>query len=147
MKQMILTAAVVAALSLPSVAAAQPVPAVLDPLGLSDVQVRDKKHAEYGRSVLGTLPGGARVEVDLDRDGRIEEIEGRRGDRFPVSAVEMLIPEAVRANASWPADAQLEKLDFDHHDRIEIEGRLSDGRDFDAEFGTDGRLIDFDTDD
>ncbi|MFC3059148.1 hypothetical protein [Paenirhodobacter populi] len=145
MKQAILTAALLIALALP--VAAQQVPAVLDPLGLSDVQVRDKKHSDYGRVILGTLPGGARIAVELDREGRVEEIEGRRGDRFPVSAVAPLIPEAVRANPSWPADAVLEKLDFDHHDRIEIEGRLADGREFDAEFARDGRLIDFDTDD
>ena len=38
-------------------------------------------------------------------------------------------------------------IEFEDDGRIEIEGRLSDGREFEAEFAADGRVLDFDTDD
>ena len=114
-------------------------------LGLTDVQP-GKKPAEYGSDLRGTLPGGAAVKVELDRDGRIEEVEAR-GANFPIAAVDALVPEAVRAHAQWPKDATLEKIEFERDGRIEIDGNLADGREFDAEFSAAGQLIEFDTDD
>ncbi|MDQ8731076.1 hypothetical protein [Bradyrhizobium sp. LHD-71] len=137
---------VAACLASLGIAVAQDLPQAVTDLRLTDIQIREKPRAEYGRNVHGTLPGGSRVEIDLDRNGVIKEIESR-GDRlFPVATIKSLIPAPVTKNASWPADARLEKIEFESAGRIEIEGRLSDGRKFDAEFAADGLMIDFDTD-
>lgn len=138
---------IAACLASPGMAVAQGLPQNVTGLGLTDVQIREKPRAEYGRKVHGTLPGGARVEIDLDRNDVIKDIESRGDGFFPVAAVKSLIPAAVAGNASWPADARLEKIEFESAGRFEIEGRLPDGRKFDAEFAADGHLIDFDTDD
>lgn len=111
----------------PGLLAAQDLPAAVTALGLTDIEIREKPRAEYGRNVHGTLPGGTRVEVELDRNGEIEEIEARGRGRFPAETVRSLIPAAVLANSSWPADATLEKVEFERGGRIEIEGHLDDG--------------------
>lgn len=129
------------------IAFSQDLPQPVIDLGLTDIQIREKPHAEYGRRVRGTLPGGTPIEVELDGDNAIEDIEARGNDLFPVSDIQSLIPAPVIENEAWPADAKLEKIEFESGGRIEIEGRLSDGREFDAEFAADGRMIDFDTDD
>lgn len=128
-------------------AAAQDLPQSVTDLGVTDIQIHEKPRAEYGRNVLGTLPDGSQVEIDLDRNGVIKEIEARGNGLFPVTAIKSLIPASVAENKSWPADAKLEKIEFESAGRIEIEGRLSDGREFDAEFAVDGLMTDFDTDD
>lgn len=134
-----------ATLALPGLALAQ-APDAPALLGLTDVQTREKPRAEYGSDLTGTLPGGAVVKVELDADGRIEEVESR-GAFFPIGAVDALVPEAVRNHAQWPKEATLDKIEFDRDGRIEIDGLLADGREFDAEFAADGQLIEFDTDD
>lgn len=139
--------AIAACLATPGIAIAQNLPKSVTDLGLTDIQIREKPHAEYGRRVRGTMPGGSRVEVDLDGDDAIEDIEARGSGFFPIADIHGLIPAPVIANKSWPADAKLEKIEFENGGRIEIEGRLSDGREFDAEFDADGRMLDFDTDD
>jgi hypothetical protein len=128
-------------------AAAQDLPQSVTDLGVTDIQIHEKPRAEYGRNVLGTLPDGSQVKIDLDRNGVIKEIEARGNGLFPVTAIKSLIPASVAENKSWPADARLEKIEFESAGRIEIEGRLSDGREFDAEFAVDGLMTDFDTDD
>ncbi|MCV3242247.1 hypothetical protein [Mesorhizobium sp. ZC-5] len=128
-------------------AAAQDLPQSVTDLGVTDIQIHEKPRAEYGRNVLGTLPDGSQVKIDLDRNGVIKEIEARGNGLFPVTAIKSLIPAPVAENKSWPADARLEKIEFESAGRIEIEGRLSDGREFDAEFAVDGLMTDFDTDD
>lgn len=145
MKRALLTAAV-AALAFPSLLAAQDLPESVTALGLTDIQFREKPRSEYGRDVHGTLPGGARVEIELDRDDRIEEIEAKGTGLFPVSEIRSLIPAAVLSNSSFPADATLEKIEFERNGRIEIEGRLASGREFEAEFAGDGTLIELDVD-
>lgn len=139
--------AIVACLALPGVAAAQDLPRSVTDLGLTDIQIREKPNPEYGRRVRGNLASGSLVEVDLNGNDVIEDIEARANDFFPIADIQALIPEAVSSSPSWPADAVLEKIEFESDGRIEIEGRLVDGREFEAEFAADGRLLDFDTDD
>lgn len=129
-----------ALLSSPAVAqtSVQDVPASLQPLGLTDVEVRPK-FGDRGRDIIGTLPGGARIEIELDRNDRVEEIEATDRQGFPASGVESLIPEAVRANPSYPGDGTFRKVDFDD-DEIELEGTHADGRRFEAEFLPTGEL-------
>src|SRR3546814_9096358 len=138
---------IAACLATPGIAVARDLPQAITDLGLTDIQIREKPNVEYGRRVGGTLPGGSRVEVDLDGNDVIEDIEARGNDLFPAADIRGLVPAPVIGNASWPADARLEKIEFESDGRIEIEGRLSDGREFDAEFAADGRMLDFDTDD
>ncbi|MBP1806355.1 energy transducer TonB [Rubellimicrobium aerolatum] len=141
-----------AALALPLLAASlsaqdassAALPDVVAQLGLTEVEAHS--HRGEGRHLQGRLPEGAWVEVDLHRDGRVEEVEAHDGDGFPIAAVAALVPEAVRASPSFPAEARLHKLDWDG-DRIEIEGRDGEGREFEAEFATDGRLIEMDVED
>ncbi|KAA0971917.1 hypothetical protein FPY71_01965 [Aureimonas fodinaquatilis] len=135
-----------ALLASPGSVLAQDIPQAASALGLSDIQIREKSRAEYGQRIHGTLPGGARVEVDIDGKGVIEDIEARGNDLFPIADIRSLVPAAVVESASWPADAQLEKIEFESDGRVEIEGRLADGREFEAEFAADGRLLDFDSD-
>jgi len=139
--------AVAVSLALPGVAAAQDLPGSVTELGLTDIQIREKPNPEYGRRVRGNLASGSLVEVDLNGDDVIEDIEARGNGFFPIADIQVLIPEAVSSSPSWPADAVLEKIEFESDGRIEIEGRLADGREFDAEFAADGSLLDFDTDD
>lgn len=138
---------IAACLATPGIAVAQDLPQAVIDLDLTDIQIREKPHAEYGRRVRGTLPSGSRVEVDLDGDEMIEDIEARGNDLFPVEDIHSLIPTPITGNESWPADARLEKIEFESNGRLEIEGRLADGHEFDAEFAADGRLLDFDIDD
>jgi hypothetical protein len=147
MKRILMAAALAATFACPGLLAAQTLPRSISGLGLTDVQIRQKPHIEYGSDVYGTLPGGARVKIELRRNGTIEEIEARGRGLFSVDQIRSLIPAAVLRNSSWPAAATLSKIEFERGGRIEIEGRLADGRKFDAEFAADGRLIDFDTDD
>lgn len=147
MKRILLATVLAAGLAHPGMPAAQELPQSVMGLGLSDIQIRQKPRVEYGRDVYGTLPGGARVEIELDRNGAIEDIKAREGRLFPIAAIRSLVPAPVLGSPSWPADATLERIEFERDGRIEIEGRLADGRKFEAEFAADGRLIDFDTDD
>src|SRR5690606_4763364 len=118
------------------VAGAQDLPQSVTGLGLTDIQVRERPRAE-SRHVRGTLPSGTRVEVDLDRNGKIEEIEARGDGLFPISEIVSIVPQAVLDSPTWPADAQLEQIEFKRGGRIEIEGRLADGQEFEAEFSAD----------
>ena len=126
---------------------AQELPQADADLGLEDVQIREKQRAEYGSRVRGTLPSGARIEIDLDQDGMIEDIEARGNDLFPVADIQSLIATTITENSMWPADAQLEEIEFERDGIVDIEGRLANGNEFDASFAADGRLLDFDTDD
>ena len=136
-----------ACLATSGIAVAQGLPQAVSDLGLTDVQIREKQRAEYGHRVQGTLPSGARIEIDLDQDGMIEDIEARGNDLFPVADIQSFIAAAVIEHAMWPADATLEEIEFERGGVIEIEGRLADGNEFDATFAADGRMLDFDTDD
>ncbi len=138
---------VAACLTSPAIGFAEDLPQSVIDLDLTDIEIREKPHAEYGRRVSGTLPGGSVVEIDLNGDDVIEDIEVRGNDLFPPADIRALIPAEVMENESWPADSRFEKIEFESDGRIEIEGRLSDDREFDAEFAADGRLIEFDTDD
>ena len=126
---------------------AQELPQAVADLGLEDVQIREKQRAEYGSRVRGTLPSGARIEIDLDQDGMIEDIEARGNDLFPVADIQSLIATTITENSMWPADAQLQEIEFERDGIVDIEGRLANGNEFDASFAADGRLLDFDTDD
>lgn len=147
MKSIFVAAALATTFACPRMLAAQDLPPSILELGLTDIQIRQKPHTEYGRYVYGTLPGGARIKIELEQNGTIEEIEARGRGLFPIDQIRSLVPAPVLRSTSWPADATLEKIEFERGGRIEIEGRLADGRKFDAEFAADGRLLDFDTDD
>ena len=147
MRRAVPIAALAAALAIPDIGVGQDLPQAVSDLGLTDVEIREKPRAEYGRRVRGVLPGGAAVEIELDGSDVIEDIEARGGALFPVAEIVGLVPAPVIGNASWPGDARLEAIEFERDGRIEIEGRLTDGREFDAEFTADGNMLDFDADD
>jgi hypothetical protein len=138
--------AIAGSLAATDMASAQDLPQSVNDLRLTDIEIREKPVAKYGRRVLGTLPGGARIEIELDGKNAIEDIEARGSGLFPISEIRDLVPAPVRDSPGWPADAQLEKIEFESDGRVEIEGRLVDGREFEAEFSAEGLLLDFDTD-
>ncbi|MGV1989189.1 hypothetical protein ACQZ5N_21440 [Agrobacterium sp. 22-221-1] len=113
--------------------------AIVRQLGLSDIDVYN--NPGHGEHVRGKLPDGSWVKVDFDRRRALEEVESDDHTGFKAKAVESLIPAAVRASPSYPADALLWKVEFDDDDRIEMKGRRTDGMRFEAEFTTDGRLV------
>lgn len=86
------------------------------------------------------------VKVELDADGRVEEVEAR-GALYPIAAIEVLGPGAVLAIAQWPKDELFDKVEFERDGRIELDGRLADSQASDAEFGADDRHFEFDIDD
>lgn len=114
--------------------------AVATQLSLTEVQRHPDLH---GSDLLGTLPGGVRVEIDIDHDGSVDKIETRGRSLAPLADIAALLPAAVTSAAQFPADALFEEIDFDRTE-IEIEGRLADGTAFDATFATDGTLLDWD---
>lgn len=140
------------ALFAPGVALAQMDPKVVEDtvasfaedLGMTAIEVHDKGH-NYGANIRGILPGGAAVEIEVDRHGVVEEIEARDRQGFPAGAIESLMPVEVTGAAAYPRDARFEKVELDGD--FEIEGWDADGRKFDAEFTSDGRLIEMDYDD
>ncbi|MCC2597517.1 PepSY domain-containing protein [Pusillimonas sp. MFBS29] len=143
-----LSAIVIAAgLAIPGITLAQDLPKAVSDLGLSNIEIREKPRAEYGRRIRATLPSNAKVEIELDGKDAIEDIESRGNDLFPIADIRSLVPAPILENKQWPADARLEKIEFERDGRIEIEGRLADGQEFDAEFSADGRTLDFDIDD
>ncbi|HWK72017.1 MAG TPA: hypothetical protein VNS29_14375 [Burkholderiaceae bacterium] len=147
MKYALSAVVMVASLASAGFAIAQDLPKMVTDLGLTDIQVRQKPNAKYGRRVAGTLPSGSRIEVDLNGKNEVDDIEARGNDFFPAADIRGLVPAPVLKNASWPADAKLEKIEFEHNGNIEIKGRLANGQEFDAEFSADGRVLEFDTDD
>lgn len=125
----------------PTAGVSADVPAVVNQLGLMDIEVHDRKHRH--RNIEGRLPDGTRVEIDLERSGNVEEVEARGRTGFAASAVESIVPAAVREHQSYPADARFHKLELHDGRRVEIEGYRPDGSEFKAEFTADGRLIEF----
>jgi len=138
---------ILSCLSSSDIAVAHDLPKTVTDLGLTDIQIREKPDARHGRRVAGTLPNGSRIEVDLNHKNEIDDIETRGNNLFPTAAIRSLVPAPILKNAAWPADARLEQIEFEHDGSIEIEGRLANGQEFDAEFAADGRLLEFDTDD
>jgi len=116
-------------------------PAVVQQLSLSEASIHPKRRKRSGQEVHGKLPDGTWVEIDLDRNGNVEEVEADGKTGFAANTVEPLAPAAVRNNTSYPADAFFQKLEFNRGNRIEIEGYRRDGTKFEAEFTADGRLL------
>ncbi|WP_439498125.1 hypothetical protein [Bosea sp. (in: a-proteobacteria)] len=127
MKRILVATVFAAIFAYPGLLAAQTLPRSVSGLGLTDIQIRPKPHIEYGSDVYGTLPGGARIKIELERNGTIEEIEARGRGLFPADQIRSLIPARVLRNSSWPAAATLSKIEFKRGGRIEIEGHLADG--------------------
>ncbi|MAU47764.1 MAG: hypothetical protein CMP09_23740 [Yangia sp.] len=116
---------------------------VIGALNLREVVIHPDN---WGPDITATLPGGARIELDFHRRGSpLEEIESAQNQPFPATEIAALVPEAVRTNPNYPSDGTFEKVEFDPRG-IELEGKDGDGRDFEAEFALDGRLLDFESD-
>ncbi|WP_186424483.1 hypothetical protein [Pannonibacter sp. I15F10I1] len=111
-------------------------------MGLTDVSVKDKQ-MQHGRELRGRLADGTWIEAEFRSNGELEEIESKNGG-FPIASVSALLPDAVKANPSFPHGATLRKLEFGS--KIEMEGRTAEGRKFEAEFSSDGTLLEFDLD-
>src|SRR3546814_11671110 len=125
---------IAACLATPGIAVARDLPQAITDLGLTDIQIREKPNVEYGRRVGGTLPGGSRVEVDLDGNDVIADIEARWDDLFPAADIRGLVPAPVIGNATWPADARPVHIVFEWRARYEIDVRLSHWRELEAQF-------------
>ncbi len=147
----LLAGVLAAAFVLPSALAAQnapadPVAAATELLRLTDVETHGERDGRV-RDIRASLPGGARVDIEFDRSGAVEEVEARGPDRFPIAEVEPLVPAAVRSNANFPTGAVLDKIEINDDGSIELEGFLADGRPFEAEFTAAGEMIGLEIDD
>jgi hypothetical protein len=132
--------ALVPTLAATLVLAQEDLPPLVEALRLTEVEVVHA-HERHGRDIAGTLPGGARIEIDFDRTGAVEDIEARDRDGFPAAEVAAAVPEAVRASPDYPADARFDELELHDDGRVEIEGVRADGREFEAEFAASGQLL------
>lgn len=133
--------------ALPLAAVAQETPPVIGQLVLTDTEVQTKANPAHGQVIIGTLPDGTRVEVELEGDGTLDEIDAVGRGLFSASLIAAALPQAILGSADWPADALLESADFDRSGAVEIEGVGADGRAFEAEFAADGRLVEMEQDD
>lgn len=113
--------------------------AVAAALKLTAVELHEK--GARAPDLEGTLPGGVRIGVDMDHDGRVEEIEREGHELFPAAAIAEFVPQQVRANTAYPADATLDKIELHDGHGIEIEGVDATGRRFKAEFSRNGDLV------
>lgn len=118
--------------------AAEDHPPLVEELGLTGAETVSV--GADGRHVTGALPGGQRVELDFNAEGALEDIEAEGDEGFPAEAVAAAVPEAIRANPDYPADALFDELDLDDGG-LELEGTRGDGQRFEAEFAADGQLL------
>ena len=140
------------ALGLPGIASAQ---SDVDPvytnkaeelrssLSLTDVVLRVK--GDHGAALEGVLPDGSAIEIELSKDGRVEEIDSRSAEGFTPNSVSSLIPAAIFSEPRFPKEMRLDKIDYDDG-IMEIDGRDSLGKEFEAEFTYEGKLLDIDID-
>lgn len=136
MRNILLTAALVLT---PALAfAAEDHPPLVEELGLTGAET--VRADADGQQITGALPGGQRVELDFDAEGALEDIEAEGEEGFPAEAVAAAIPEAIRSNPDYPADAMFHELDLDT-EGLELEGTRADGQRFEAEFAADGQLV------
>jgi hypothetical protein len=141
------------ALSLPGLAVAQ---ADIDPvytnkaeelkasLGLTDVTLRVR--GDHGASLEGTLPEGSMIEIELSKDGRVEEIDSMTANGFTAKSVESLIPAAIFNEPAFPENMRVQQIDY-NEGIMEIDGWDSRGKGFEAELSYEGKLLDIDIDD
>ncbi|MGR3802458.1 hypothetical protein [Marinibacterium profundimaris] len=117
----------------------QPVAAIAQALSLNDVTWRS---SPGGPTLIGRLPGGEVLEFELEGEDtpRLEEIEATTRDGAPLSGVAALLPAAILQHGLIDDDTMFHEIEFDDG-KIEIDGVSGDGRRFEAEFATDGRLL------
>lgn len=118
-------------------------PEALRGLGLIFVDSREWPHGK--REYLLQLDGGTRIEVEIDRDGNVQEIEAEGHKAvMPASLLGRFVPESVARHPQLNDLENLHKIEISNDGEIEIEGFFSSGERFDAEFDASGRLVDFD---
>ncbi|MHC9237820.1 hypothetical protein ACX9MO_19530 [Pseudooceanicola sp. 502str34] len=114
-------------------------------LGLTEIRIFPK--GPHMPDLHGRLPDGIEVEVDVRRDGSIEEIETEERAGFTLGSVESLLHPDMLTGAPWGPEARFYKIEFDDDGEIEIEGIDGKSRRFEAEYGRGGRLREFKYDD
>lgn len=140
MRNILLTATLVLT---PALAlAAEDHPPLVEELGITGAETVSA--GADGQNITGALPGGQRVELDFDAEGALEDIEAEGEEGFPAEAIAAAVPEAIRANPDYPADAMFHEIDLDD-DGVEFEGTRGDGQRFEAEFAADGQLVEMKT--
>ena len=127
----------------PLLAASSDMPApasgVAEALSLTDVTWTPNRR---GPDMTGTLPDGSPVEIDFSDRGPavLYEIEAGTREGAPLALVAGVLPAPIVDQSLIGPDAIFYEIDFDDDD-IEIDGRATDGRRFEAEFTHDGTLI------
>ena len=115
------------------------VEAAAETLGLTDTTVQPEAR---GPDLIGTLPGGAQVELDFHQGGSVEEIEAAENSYAPIAEVTDLLPDVLKDAERFPADGEFESIDLDN-DGFDIEGRDADGTRFEAEYDAEGALLEW----
>ncbi|MCA0920915.1 hypothetical protein [Pseudooceanicola nanhaiensis] len=114
-------------------------------LKLTEVRIFEK--GSHMPDLHGRLPDGSEVEVDVRRDGSIEEIETESRGGFSPDSIAVLLHPDMLTGAPWGPDARFYKVEFDEDGEIEIEGIDGKSRRFEADYGRGGRLSEFKYDD
>ncbi|QEW23563.1 hypothetical protein LA6_005800 (plasmid) [Marinibacterium anthonyi] len=117
-------------------------PAISDLISQLDLEAA-RWHPGDDRADLEGRLHGTWVEIDLHRNGTLEEIQAEHDGLIPASAIAVLVPTALRSSPDYPADAFFEKIEFDR-DAFEIRGRTAGGRWFEAKFDGSGHLTKWD---
>ncbi|PRX08499.1 UNVERIFIED_ORG: hypothetical protein BCL66_11035 [Martelella mediterranea] len=107
-------------------------------LSLTDLDVHPD---DKGSDAVGTLPGGARVELDVHRDGSIDKVEAVGHRTAPLSELMPVLPAGLSAPKLTPK-SRIFKIELDD-DHIEVEGRDDNGQKFKAEFTASGHLLEW----
>lgn len=118
---------------------------VAEQIGVRNLTIKDFVIRDFGYIATGELADGTVIGLIFDGKDRLSEVKARGlGKTFPAGVVRSLVPQAVLANPSWPADGQLTSVRFEPTDQIKVQGRLADGRDVHAVFTSGGDIITFD---
>lgn len=114
---------------------------VTQALSLTDARIHPN---EKGPDATGTLPSGARVQIDLHADGTLDDIEGFGHDTFVLSEIAGAMPHGL-VLPELDTGTRILKLGLSD-DGIELEGTTPDGRTFKGEFTHIGRAREWKTD-
>lgn len=119
-------------------------PEILRSLNLQDIDIdRDRRHTE----VEGRLADGTQIEAKLDPSGELRKIEADDDAALPASVIEALVPEAVRGSDIFAQFAEIDEIGMPPAQSrmagIMIEGTDANGEDLRAAFSEDGTMTRF----
>lgn len=119
-------------------------PALLQSLNLQDIDIdRERRHTE----VEGRLADGTQIEAKLDLAGELRKIEADDDAALPAAVIEALVPEAVRGADIFGEFAVIDEIGLPPAGApmtgVFIEGKDTNGEELRAAFAEDGTMTRF----